>query len=180
MGIPGNYNSTVLVVRFQDMKTASDAVRESVTNVMRYIREIESSLAYLRLSWTGHNSADKMQQFAAEWADLMTRLFGTEDDPGRGILIMLADGVAGAAANYAQNESNIKIMFNQFEQELGTGEESDANATGGGEPGKNPTDVVSGSGAPVTTKTPAGGSAVSEGPHGEYHTTAVNESGFEA
>lgn len=172
MGIPGNYNSTVIVVRSQDMKTASEALITACVNINSYLGDIIRSLSYLQLDWTGSQSAAEMQQWADRWTDAMTQLFGTEADPSLGILNVLASGVAGAAQNYAQTESNIKFMFKHFEQALQTA------GTGSWSPGSNATDVVSGSGTPETKMSPSGGVVQSESPHGEYHTTAVNESGF--
>lgn len=173
MSVPGNYNSTVIVVRSRDMKTAYDALDAACLNINDYLGDITRSLSTLQLDWTGSKSAAEMQQWVDRWMDAMTRLFGTQADPSLGILNVLASGVAGAAQNYAQAESNIMFMFKHFEQGLQT-----TPGAGQWSPGSNAKDVETGSGKPETRMSPQGGVTVSESPHGVYHTTSVNESGF--
>lgn len=169
MGLPSNYNATVLVVRSQDMKTASGALHTACLNINNDLGDIIRHLSYLQLDWTGSQSAAEMQQWADRWTGAMTQLFGTEADPSLGILNVLASGVAGAAYNYARTESSIRLMFKQFEQAL-----QSAPGTGTWSPGSNATDAPS----PETKTSPSGGAGQPESPHGVYHTTAVNESGF--
>jgi hypothetical protein len=71
----------------------------------------------LKLGWVG-NTADEAQAFNNEWQQSIQQLFGTQDDPGMGILAKIAAGAELAAGDYDQTELGVAKMFTEFNSQL--------------------------------------------------------------
>ncbi|MEU2620655.1 WXG100 family type VII secretion target [Streptomyces sp. NPDC007157] len=153
--IPHDYNAVTLSVDPNSLTAACDQVSSAGQNISDALADIMNSLSELRLSWTG-DAADVANDFNTRWTTVTEQLYGTQAEPSKGVLNILTSGIAKAAQNYANCEGAIKAMFEQFH--TGIVQAGSGSASSG-----SPTDVVD---------QPSGA------PDKNYHTTAVNETGF--
>ncbi|MGY5056053.1 WXG100 family type VII secretion target [Streptomyces sp. 900105755] len=153
--IPRNYNTVTLSVDPNSLNAACDQVNAAGQNIGDALADIMNSLSDLRLSWTG-DAADVADDFNTRWTTVTEQLYGTQAEPSKGALNILTSGIAKAAQNYANCEGAIKTMFLNFH--TGIVQTNSGSASSG-----SPTDTVD---------QPSGGADKN------YHTTAVNETGF--
>jgi uncharacterized protein YukE len=144
MALPANWDASTISIDMNTMNEIAQSVLASSTNINNDLGDIINALSSLPISWTG-GSATLADEFNTRWSKATTALYGTQGDPGSGILNIITSGLAEAANNYSQGEGAIKYMFSQF------------------------TSTGSSSGAPSTT----GVSDVVTG--NVYHLTSVNE-----
>lgn len=168
VNLPGDCNSARVAVGPGGLVASSDRMNGAAQNINAALGDVMGCLDGLRLSWTGDSdgAAAIAQDFHERWSRAMMTLYGVPgsqgvdallrmDAPGAvnpridGVLNALTEGVAKAAQNYANCEGAVAAMFNEFETAL---------LRGGGSPG-TVVDVPSGT------------------PRGNYHTTAVDETG---
>jgi uncharacterized protein YukE len=74
---------------------------------------INNTLSGLRVAWQGQAASDA-EDLNQNWMRVMTELFGTEDDPDKGVLPALADGVAMASGNFSVTEVGVTSLFKRF------------------------------------------------------------------
>jgi hypothetical protein len=111
--IPSNYDNTVVDVDPGTIELNADLIQIAVTEVSESFNVIMDTLTNLALSWSG-TSSTVANEFNTLWADAMTRLFGTKDNPESGILSVVVSGMKGAVQNYSSTEQNVVEMFNQL------------------------------------------------------------------
>jgi len=164
--IPKDYNAVTLSVDPISISTACDQVTEAAQNISSALGDIMASLSELRLSWTG-DSADVANDFNARWTAVTQELYGSQfasdlnqatggwvyefHADALGVLNVLTGGVTMAAQNYANCEGAVVAMFQEFQNQL----------------------LQNSSGGPTNTVDQPSGT-----PGANYHTTAVNETGF--
>ncbi|MFG2525236.1 WXG100 family type VII secretion target [Streptomyces sp. NPDC048527] len=149
MALPGNYNASRVSVDPSQLNSCVDRLNQCCDSINAALADIMASLGDLRLSWTG-DSQQLADDFNTRWEFAMGEMFGTQENPGTGILNTLTGGVAYAVENYANTEASIANMWNQFERAL----------------------------ASPTNGTPADFTDTASGtPNPNYHTTSVNETG---
>ncbi|MER7186446.1 WXG100 family type VII secretion target [Streptomyces hyaluromycini] len=153
--IPHDYNAVTLSVDPNSLNAACDQVNSAGQNISDALADIMNSLSDLRLSWTG-DAADVADDFNTRWTAVTEQLYGTQAEPSKGVLNVLTAGIGKAAQNYANCEGAIKTMFLNFH--TGIVQAGNGSASSG-----SPTDTVD---------QPSGA------PDQNYHTTAVNETGF--
>jgi len=162
MALPGNWNSSTVDVDPMVLHDSAATMTTAAQGILNDLTDIITALNSLKVSWVG-DSADAATAATDRWNNMMTLLYGTEDDPSTGILNILTAGLATDAVNYSQCEEQVYTMFNSFESSLA----AVTNSGDGGGDGKTdgtddePKDV---SDAPYP---------VSPTPY--YHTTSVNE-----
>ncbi|MBD0736462.1 WXG100 family type VII secretion target [Streptomyces sp. CBMA29] len=127
-----DYDTSVLNISPTGLKSdAADLVTLSKT-VLSSLTTIRGQLEGLHVAWQGQAASDA-DEVNRKWVSVMTELFGTEDDPHKGVLSALADGVGGAAYNYTTAEDGIADAFKQFRTALTSGD---------GKTSDNPPDAV--------------------------------------
>ncbi|WP_165978274.1 WXG100 family type VII secretion target [Actinomadura darangshiensis] len=72
--------------------------------------------------WSG-GTQQEAEDFNRRWLAVMKELFGTEADPGTGVLNAIASGVGVAGDNYAKTESGLAEIWKKFSSNLPTAEE---------------------------------------------------------
>ncbi|MEU9151737.1 hypothetical protein AB0D59_14540 [Streptomyces sp. NPDC048417] len=173
--IPRDYNAVTLSVDPNSLNAACEQVNSAAQNISYALTDIMNSLGELRLSWTG-DAADVADDFNARWTAVTQEFYGTqeaedrnnatdgayyENVPGaQGVINVLTGGIAKAAENYANCEGAVKAMFQQFHTQMVQANSSEWQAA---HPSGPPSDTVD---------QPSGT------PNENYHTTAVNETGF--
>jgi uncharacterized protein YukE len=156
-GLPANWDSATIKADPSILSSVAQAVLASAGNINNDLGDINNSLSSLQLSWTGPSAA-VANEFNTRWVNANVALYGTQGDPGAGILNVITAGLAQAATNLAEGEGGVKGMFNTFSQ-TGTGGASSQAGTGGSDP------VVVVSVQPVTDTVT----------NNVYHTTSVDE-----
>ncbi|MER5794216.1 WXG100 family type VII secretion target [Streptomyces sp. NPDC001980] len=153
--IPHDYNAVTLSVDPNALTAACDQVSSAGQNISDALADIMNSLSELRLSWTG-DAADVADEFNTRWTTVTEQLYGTQADSSKGVLNILTAGIGKAAQNYANGEGAVKAMFWNFHNGI-------VLAKSGSTDSGSPTDTVD---------QPSGVQ------NENYHTTAVNETGF--
>lgn len=173
--IPDDYNAVTLAVDPNILNGACEQLSSAAQNISYALGDIMNSLSELRLSWTG-DAADVADDFNTRWTTVTQRFYGSQAAEDRntssggsyyenhpeaeGVINVLTGGVAKAAENYAHCEGAVKAMFQQFHTQLLQANSPEWQAAN---PSGPPTDTVD---------KPSGT------PNENYHTTAVNETGF--
>ncbi|MFG2940429.1 WXG100 family type VII secretion target [Streptomyces sp. NPDC048282] len=153
--IPKDYNAVTLSVDPNTLTAASDQLEIASQHISDALADIMNSLSELRLSWTG-DAADVADDFNTRWTTVTEQLYGTKANSSKGVLNVLTSGVAAAAQNYSNCEASVQAMFWNFSSGI---QQAKSGSTTSGDP----TDTVD---------QPSGT------PNENYHTTAVNETGF--
>lgn len=174
-GIPDDYNAVRLAIDPISMNSGCQKVIDAAQNVSTALGDIMNCLSQLRISWTG-DSADVADEFNARWTAVTTQLYGSQaaqlvnvltggllyavDPEAQGVINVLTGGVAKAAENYANCEGAVKAMFAQFHTEMLRANSPEWQADHPAGPQTDTVDQPSGT------------------PNENFHTTAVNETGF--
>ncbi|MFJ8492466.1 WXG100 family type VII secretion target [Streptomyces sp. NPDC094038] len=173
--IPHDYNAITLSVDPNSLDAACDQVNSAAQNISDALTDIMNSLSELRLSWTG-DAADVADDFNSRWTAVTQQFYGSQAAEDRntatdgayyqnvpeaqGVINVLTGGVAKAAQNYADCEGAVKAMFQQFHTQLLQANSPEWQAENPAGPQTDTVDQPSGT------------------PDKNYHTTAVNETGF--
>jgi uncharacterized protein YukE len=140
-----NYDEVTMTITPTAMNAASTSITAAVTDIADQLATIFDAFNSLQISWTG-GSATLADDFNTRWTQAVTTLFGTQADPGEGVLNLIVSGIGAAAGNYSLAEQEINNWFVQFATSM--------SASGAGS---------------------SGAQTVSDQPSGPYHTTAVDE-----
>ncbi|MDH6565084.1 hypothetical protein M2160_000105 [Streptomyces sp. SAI-117] len=120
-----NYDISVIDMSPVGLNVTSRSLVELSKSVAEHISTINTTLYGLRVAWQGQAASDA-EEVQNEWTRVMTELFGTEEDPSRGVLPALADGVGMAWGNFSVAEQGVTKIFTEFLTNL--------TATGSGDP----------------------------------------------
>jgi hypothetical protein len=112
-GIVTNYDGVRMNIAPTAMTAAANNVTAAVKDVGDQLSGIIDAFNSLRISWTG-GSATVADDFNNRWTQAVTTLFGTEKDPGAGVLNLLVAGIQAAAGNFSLAEQEINGWFVQF------------------------------------------------------------------
>jgi uncharacterized protein YukE len=115
--IPDDYDSSSISVDPVDLGAKAGQIDTSTQQIADALSDIMDSLDALKLSWTG-DSSKVADSFNSRWSDAMTELYGTKDDPGKGILNVLVGGLKAAVQNYSKGENQVVDMFGDFTKKL--------------------------------------------------------------
>ncbi|MCP2263284.1 WXG100 family type VII secretion target [Promicromonospora thailandica] len=92
-------------------------IREHTETIIDSLLTIENTLDQLSLGWAG-SSADEARDFGQRWQAISWDLFGTEQAPERGVLAVIASGVATVGDLFARTETSLVEFFETFGQGL--------------------------------------------------------------
>lgn len=81
------------------------------------IDRIDNTLDKLALGWAG-KTRQESENFSNRWNEVMRDLFGTKEDPNRGVLNRIANQVGTAARNYNRAEGGLADLWAQFGAKL--------------------------------------------------------------
>ena len=116
MPAPHNYDDAGIVIQvnptvmFLESTVTMSAYGQVIADHIGAIVDIWNGL---KLGWSG-DTAEAAKGFFDEWSNAIRDLFGTEDDPDRGVLNKIANAVATAALNYGGTEDAVTTMFDNI------------------------------------------------------------------
>jgi hypothetical protein len=118
-GLTGStYSSTApeaeLTMDLVDLWTiGSSTIPGYVEELVDALDKIMAALKSLELDWAGAG-ARGAHDINERWAASATALFGTEKNPGAGVLSRIAGGVTGAALNMNVAETEIVALWQKY------------------------------------------------------------------
>ncbi|GAB7052405.1 hypothetical protein [Catenuloplanes indicus] len=100
-------------------------VQQQRADIMASFETIGAAWKELKLGWSG-KTADEQTKFGDAYSAVVWEFFGSEDDPDteetepdkNGVVNQFASGLKAAANGYAQVESNLKVAFEIFGDQL--------------------------------------------------------------
>lgn len=108
-----NYDVSVIDVSPLGMNTTAGNLVDLGQTVSDSLLTINKVLSELRVAWQGEAASDA-DELNKEWLRVMTNLFGTVENPEKGVLPTLTDGVGMASANFSTAEVGITDLFKNF------------------------------------------------------------------
>ncbi|MEW2519464.1 WXG100 family type VII secretion target [Actinacidiphila alni] len=120
-----NYDVSVLKISPSGMNTVAGNLHDLGQAVSDSLVTINNTLSGLRVAWQGKAASDA-DDLNKEWVRVMTELFGTKDDPSKGVLPTLADGVGMVSANFSAAEDGITDLFKNFTNTSGSNDKPEA------------------------------------------------------
>jgi uncharacterized protein YukE len=94
----------------QDLKSLSDQVAD-------HIKHINDTVFGLELLWAG-KTAGEAQDFLDQWNGVMTKMYGSANNPEDGVLNVMAGGVEAAAVAHGNVNFQIYSSFVNFQAAL--------------------------------------------------------------
>jgi len=85
--------------------------------IIESLAAVQNALQQVSLGWAGRTS-DEVRAFSARWQEVTAALFGTQEDPERGALMVVANGVATAGGLFARTEHALTEFFTLFGEGL--------------------------------------------------------------
>ncbi|MCK1797056.1 WXG100 family type VII secretion target [Streptomyces sp. XM4193] len=119
-----DYNTSTINVSPVGMSATAKSLNTLSQTVADSLSTINTELSALRVAWQGQAATDA-EAVNKQWMHVMTRLFGTEDEPGKGVLSALAGGLDRAAANFSKAERGVTSIFTDFHDGLQPEEDGD-------------------------------------------------------
>ncbi|MFJ3639690.1 WXG100 family type VII secretion target [Streptomyces sp. NPDC090108] len=118
--LPANWDSATIDVDPKTLHTAYLAVLHAVGDIGDDLNAITDQLNQLLVSWTGDSSsaAKEAQDFNDRWTDVWTRLYGTKDNPEKGVLNRLVAGIETAAVTYSRGERGVSDAWSRWQAAL--------------------------------------------------------------
>jgi uncharacterized protein YukE len=111
------YDTAKFSIDPQTVNAAAKKITSLSEDVANQIGNINEAISDLQLSWTG-GAADIAAQVNTEWQNAVTALFGTQQDPDKGILPSVADGLTDAAQNYISADIWVSTAFENLGNNL--------------------------------------------------------------
>ncbi|MEU7044699.1 hypothetical protein AB0A77_27080 [Streptomyces varsoviensis] len=108
-----DYDTSVISVSPSGLKALGKELATLSADVVTSLNMIHTALDELKVNWQGKAASDA-DEVNAEWLRVMTELFGTKEDPQKGVLPALADGVGSAAYNFSTAEDGVADAFTKF------------------------------------------------------------------
>lgn len=119
-----DYDTVSLSVEPDKLKTIADNLTADAKDVSASVLNIANTLSDLQLGWNGQ-SAQEADDFSKQWEAVMTELFGTDNDPSKGVLNAIVDGLLTARGGFSKTEQALVQMFSKFKEQLQAGGSGD-------------------------------------------------------
>lgn len=118
-------SAKVMSIDAVDLFNVALKVQKQREDIIAAFERIGASWEALKLGWTGKTQTEQ-ESFSTSYLAVIGDFFGAEDDPDTtetetaktGVVNQFAAGLKGAANGYAQVESNLKVAFEMFADEL--------------------------------------------------------------
>jgi uncharacterized protein YukE len=141
-GIPDSYSLVKIMVSPTDLQDTVNKVQDLVDDVANQLNTINTALNNLQLSWIGQSSS-LADSFSKQWQAATDSLFGTKDDPSKGVFNRLGNGLQAAELNYSAAEDWAHGAFDQLVSGM----------TGGSDTTSSPSSVTNPSDSIITAIT---------------------------
>lgn len=112
-----DYNAAKLYVDPDGLKTKADALLAQAENIADSLANINNILSALQLGWAG-KTADEARDFGNRWEAVMKELFGSKDNPKKGVMNAIVDGLLATRGNFSKTEDALVQLFKQFGRDL--------------------------------------------------------------
>jgi hypothetical protein len=118
--LPANWDMARVSVDPLSLNTAASTVNSMITTISEELNAVTDQMNRLLVSWTGDSTsaAKEAEDFNNDWNALWTRLFGTQDDPEKGILNRFANGIGTAALAYSRGERGVSDTWARWQAAL--------------------------------------------------------------
>ncbi|WP_127502258.1 WXG100 family type VII secretion target [Actinoplanes solisilvae] len=100
-------------------RLAKHGVMDKVDELVQALDTIAKTLECLEISWAG-DAKNEAQQLLDRWSEVSSGIFGTKENPEKGVLARIAGGVQNAAFSYNQSEAIVQTSWNQLAGEFKT------------------------------------------------------------
>lgn len=134
-----NYDVSLIDVSPEGMNTLATKLVDLAQAAVDSLGRINTQLEGLRLAWAGKAASDA-REVADEWVRVCTELFGTEENPEKGVLPVLADGLGMASGNFSKAEVGVAELFTKFRGEFADTIEAMESEDSGEDSGKDDDD----------------------------------------
>jgi hypothetical protein len=124
--IPANYDDVTMNVNPALMLMAAGSIQMQAQAIASSVGRIGDAIGQLQLSWTGLSAAEA-SDFAGQWTNTMTGLFGSDSSPQSGAVNQVLIALEAASGNYSACEEALTQMFNKFADTLSS-DTSDGNS----------------------------------------------------
>lgn len=151
-----DYDASTINVSPLGMNTTAKSLNGLAQSVADSLGVINTQLAGLRVAWQGKAASDA-EMVNKQWMAVMNDLFGTEDDPSKGVLSALAGGLDRASANFSKAERGVTGIFKEFHDGLQPEEDGDGGSKSDEDayPTDQPDDQTDTNNTAVTLKFPS-------------------------
>ncbi|MEV0276659.1 hypothetical protein AB0I22_09805 [Streptomyces sp. NPDC050610] len=112
-----DYDTSVISVSPSGLKATGKELAALSADVVKSLNTIHTALDGLKVNWQGKAASDA-EEVNQEWLRVMSELFGTKEDPHKGVLPALSDGVGMAAFNFSTAEDGVAEAFTKFREGL--------------------------------------------------------------
>jgi hypothetical protein len=108
--VPTNYDGVSMSVEPGPLNFAADGIQDSAESIVNALNTINKTLNELQLSWDG-KSATEAKDFARQWQDAMTGMFGTKKGAKKGVMVQVLIALKTAVGNFSSGENGVVKMF---------------------------------------------------------------------
>lgn len=98
---------------------AAHTIKDKMDALGDALDKIVKAMESLQISWSG-DAEQEAQQLLDHWAQVSKSIFGTTDDPERGVLNRIVESVRTAAYTYNQSEVVVQQSWTKLHDELMT------------------------------------------------------------
>ncbi|MFI9809520.1 WXG100 family type VII secretion target [Streptomyces sp. NPDC052301] len=115
-----DYDVCVIDVSPSGMLTTATQLVDLAQDVEDSLGRIHKILDALQIAWQGRSATDA-EEVNRDWVRVATELFGTKEDPKKGVLPTLISGLGSVATNFTTAEDAIAKAFSDFRNNLAPG-----------------------------------------------------------
>jgi hypothetical protein len=118
--VPASYDGVTMSVEPGPLDFVAEGIKDSALAIVTALNTINKTLNDLHLGWDGA-SATEAKDFANKWQAAMIGMFGTGKDPKKGVMNQVIIALKSAVGNYSNAESNVVMLFMNFDASLISG-----------------------------------------------------------
>lgn len=120
MTIPSDYSSSTISIEPGPLQMITDLITDCAQDIVTALNTIGTTLSNLALSWDG-TSASEAQDFATQWTNAMTGLFGTPSNAKSGVINQVVIALLTAIGNNSNADESVTTMFGQLTSAIPAG-----------------------------------------------------------
>ncbi|MET7695302.1 WXG100 family type VII secretion target [Streptomyces sp. NPDC005483] len=118
-----DYDTATVSIDPQQVESVAKRLAQLSGEVGDAIEAIADASFQLQLGWAGRTAAEA-ESFGDRWNTVMRELFGSKEEPEKGVLNVMAGVVEMVAVTFSQTEVKLEQSFRDFSSALGSGDSS--------------------------------------------------------